>query len=726
MPDILLKRWSDWSAGVGYPIDEGANGMHTASRLLGLRGELRPAPEAKEIATNLTAGRQYQYFFEEPKTAKISPTLDASSYATVTNPSSSPVLSWSHTVADLDSRILVVKLFNEGAQVGVTGILFGDQGLTFLENTTVSGGDGLLSIYYLINPHVGTETIEVYLTKSGDFVLGIGESWYGVDQTSPFGPQAEASANDDGGPATVNAASASDEIVIDAVCSMETVKTLTVGANQTQMKNVTIGDGRLASSYETGASTTTMSWACGAATDWGIIAVPLIGLAAGIGPPYLYAEYGRKAGSSTPVRVIKFSLSYDDFANLETGFHSLSPLTVPGQPVRYQGYWWFPMGDNQKARRLQVVGSGAIANDTLDATATALGADHFTNLGSQVAASLKHSGNDAGGMRILKEDGDIGTEADWGPAFQVGDKLERAAGLRSLAGLSFVLNVEGLYSFDKNARARLVFEDFRAWRHVFDNISIVPWHGGLALSHPTGLLFWEPGKLPVNIGLNADVGGSAIPPAGPPTLRGGRYHGLAPAGRFLYAIYQPDISSTAVNVMVGYPREGSPYDLIWQQLTTSALQDTDHMLGCFVSVSSKPVSAEYVTPTLWYGNGPQLRYKVLSTAGSPFRSRADTHVVEAAGDAYMSELMFERPTDMSEMVVYTQNMVAGDEWQLKFLADGEEETNLGPPIKRNGRHVIKVDRHDVYRLMLHVNWATTVTTARVAPSIQRVELYGPG
>jgi hypothetical protein len=72
-------------------------------------------------------------------------------------------------------------------------------------------------------------------------------------------------------------------------------------------------------------------------------------------------------------------------------------------------------------------------------------------------------------------------------------------------------------------------------------------------------------------------------------------------------------------------------------------------------------------------------------------------------------------------------MVSGDEWQLKVLADGEEETNLGPPIKANGRHVIGIDRHDVYRLMLHVNWVTTDTSARAAPSIQRIDLYGdPG
>jgi hypothetical protein len=329
-------------------------------------------------------------------------------------------------------------------------------------------------------------------------------------------------------------------------------------------------------------------------------------------------------------------------------------------------------------------------------------------------------------MRILAVGGDIGTAGDWGSAWDIGDKTERAAGLRSLAGLSFVMNVEGLTSCDKNGRYRLVFEDFRAWRHVFDNISITAWKGRLAFSHPTGLMLWEPGSQPVNIGLNADIGSSVLSPTGPTGLRGGRYHGLAPAGDFLYTIYQPDLSSTTANVMVGYQRRpDNPYDLIWQQLGTTTLQDTDHMLGCFVSVGSKPLSAEYVTPTLWYGNDDDLSYVVLGSTASPFRTRADTHVVEAAGDAYLSELLFGEPETISRVVVHTQNMVAGDAWQLKILADGNEEENFGPALERDGRHEIKIDRHDVYRLMLHVNWATTVTTARAAPSIQRIELYGP-
>ena len=54
MPDQLLKRWQDWSAGIGHLVDDGRTpGMYYSSGLLGLRGELRPAPFFNVVTTSL-------------------------------------------------------------------------------------------------------------------------------------------------------------------------------------------------------------------------------------------------------------------------------------------------------------------------------------------------------------------------------------------------------------------------------------------------------------------------------------------------------------------------------------------------------------------------------------------------------------------------------------------------------------------------------------------------
>ncbi len=727
----LLKRWNDWSAGVGHLVDDGRTpGMLSSSGLLGLRGELRPAPFATKVTITTDPGDHFQYFFEEPVTAGQTPLIDAGSNGTAVD---ALTLIIEHIIGDNDNRLLMIGVVTDvgSGRTEPTGVTYDDKAMTLQSPFGQDvGATSNLSVWAILAPTVGTATIVVTFAASQTTIVGIASSFYKVDQTGAAG-NLNTNSGTSTGPATVDiTSSSSGELVFDVQACTDNDQTMTVGSGQTEVSGfggVQAGDLRIGSSHENGAATTTMSWALGASTNWVSWGVALFGVTPG--PPYLYAQRGKKRGTSGTVKVNKISLSNTDFANLETGSHDLTPLTIPGQPVRYQGFWWFPIGDDQKARRLQTIGAGAVSNDTLDATGTQLGADHFATLGSQVVASLEHSGNDDGGLRILKIAGDIGTEADWGSPFAVGDRTERAAGLRGLAGLSFVLNIEGLYSFNKSARSGLVFEDFRAWRHVFDNIAIVPWMGGLVLSHPTGLLFYEIGKLPVNISVNADLGGASLVPSGPSELRGGRYHGLAPVGNLLWLIYQPDISSKTVNVMVGYPRGNTPPEgMIWQQIGTTTLQDTDHMLGCFVTVSSKPRSAEFVTPVLWYGEDDDIRYVVLGASGSPFRTRADTHKVTLSGDAYMSEIRFTEPVDLTEIVIGTSpDMISGDEWQISLLVNGSgDDIDVGPPAKGSGtRHVRRIDRHGkVNSLILHANWTGTSAADRVPPPIQFMELYG--
>jgi hypothetical protein len=619
MPETLLHRWNNWEGGVGHPIEEGRNGMHTANKILGLRGELRPAPKATDVTVATEPGHHYQYFFEEPVSAGQVPLSDADSSGSDTT---ATTLTFSLTVGANDNRLLLVGFLADDATP--TSITYGGVAMAEVpDNPTQAMADQVLGVYYLVAPATGANNVVITFAVAQAILIGIAASFYKCDQNNPFGTIVRDGEVNHAGPIRSTIASNTSEFCVDFAANISS-EAMTVDGGQTQLENVTETD-VLAASTETGAASVVMDWTTVGNSTWGAIGIPLKG--ASPGPSYLYAQRGSKGSTSDTVKVNKLSLAEADFANLETGQHDLDPLSIPGQPVRHRGKWWFPAGDNYEPRELETVGTGAIANDTLDPAAKTTpfteGADHFTKLGSQVASVLKE-GTNTGGVRITAVGvADLGLEATYGSPFPVGDEDERAAGLASLAGLSFVLNVEGLYSFNKNSRAGQVFEDYRAWRHVFDNISIVPWMGGLALSSPTGLVFWEPGKLPVNVGLNRDIGQSVLSPSGPTGLRGGRYHGLAPTPDFLYNIYQPDITSATVNVMASYPREpGNPYDLVHQQLGTTTLQDTDHMLGCFVSVSSKPLSAEYVTPTLWFGRDDDISYIVLGTTASPFRTRA--------------------------------------------------------------------------------------------------------
>ncbi|KKN25155.1 hypothetical protein LCGC14_0887640 [marine sediment metagenome] len=407
------------------------------------------------------------------------------------------------------------------------------------------------------------------------------------------------------------------------------------------------------------------------------------------------------------------------------GSHRIALALQPGKPEKYQGLWYFPMGNDTKHLELTVIGTGVVSGDTLTGLATSFapGADHLGKLGHQMI-SVVQNGTNGGGARILAEDGNPLTASDWGPVFQVGERNDRPRGVTALHGLMFVLQEDGLYSFNSSARTDLVWEDYRSWRGALSNINMSPFEGGLLLPHPAGLLDYKVGEEPEDFGI-PDIGTSGTPASGVTELHGGRYHSTFVVGKKVYKIYQPNLTSTTVLVMVGIPNPegGRPF---WHVLGTSTLNIATNMLACHVTTLSTDVA-----PTLWFGNAGDINYVTLDPQASPFRARGDTHKVNLAADAYMSELRFTEPVDLEEIVVQTSaDMATGDEFQISLLTNGTgNDIKVGAPIRGSGvRHTFKLDRakggKKVTSLVLRVNWAATSTSARVPPAIQSIELFG--
>ena len=49
------------------------------------------------------------------------------------------------------------------------------------------------------------------------------------------------------------------------------------------------------------------------------------------------------------------------------------------------------------------------------------------------------------------------------------------------------------------------------------------------------------------------------------------------------------------------------------------------------------------------------------------------------------------------------------------------------PVLASGRFEVPFAKENVYRLMPHLNWTATSTSARIGPSVKRIELWGiPG
>ena len=713
MGDTLLKRWNNWEDGIGYVIDDGErNGLYKASGLLGLRGELRVAPFKNTVTVDFDAADHYQYFFEEssPNSSVTSAGGNNSSW----NNGGAQTATISLNVGTGENRILLVWVCSNTA-TGTPAITATYAGVSMELHGPWENGNMQLRIFFLAAPTSGTNDLVV--TNTSGTCDAVVLTW-AMSTASQATPQRFAASGSGTAIAVSGIDSSVNELMFSAAFRAADT-TITKAAAQVSLlanKKNTDLDITASLSYEVGSASAGMEYTAGASGAWIIAGVAVAG--ATPGPSYLYGMRGGRVGN-TPAKMEKVFLANEAFAALATGTHTLTNLYKCGQPTRYQGFWWIPDGDEFDPRKLTVA-LGNVSADTLVASSAwaSGGADHLGNMGGQMIAALKDNG-----FAILKVDGTPTTTVDWGSYFQAGDKNERAAAIAGSKGLSFVLTREGLFSFTKTGRSGLVFEDFRSWRNAFDNIPMAPWRGGFVFPGPTGeLLFYAPGELPVNIGIKS----RGLSPLGV-TEPSGRYMGVHATGDYIWAVYQPNLSSTSVDIQCGYPRAEDPRDLIWQTVATSTLNDAQHLLGCFVSAQSQPLSSTYYTPCVWFGDGNDLAYLVLDPRAGPFRARGDTHKVRTAGDAHLSEIEFAEPQDLTRIVVYTgSDRVAGDEWQVSLIADGvNADKDVGAPIRSNAiRHERLINRHSVQRVMLHVTFAGTSAAARVPPAIKRIDLFG--
>ncbi len=734
---ILLKKWDDWSAGVGLSKDDGITpGMAYASGLLGLVGELRPAPFFNIVTSsvailssgwNLSGTVNWRIVGVELLPSSGSTVAVSGSASTGSANGTSLTLS-NHVVPSGTDRFLVVTVHNETSS-DPTNVKFGGVDLTKIKG---SPGAPRVSIWRLINPSASTADVVISGFGAGEDIIASAQAYTGVHQTTPTSTADYDSANGSGPASIATTGTEANGMMVDALVTDDTTEEEIPDLRQTSILNKNQG------SYVGRASYRAVSIASDHHFQYFLEAV------ANTDPshPFLYAVRGTRRGADgnaiTSTVVNKIDLSNADFATFEVGGHSLSTTTLgqPGQSAKYQGFWHFPMGNDNRARKLSIVGTGNVSTDTLDGVATphAAGADHFTLLGDQLVGHVKEgvpgipglpgAGDQDGGVRILKVDGTVITAGDWGSAFPVGDKTERAAGLITLSGATFVLNRDGLYSFNSKGRSGEVFTDLRQWQNPHVNIPMSIWKGGITIPHPSGFLYYVPGELPVPFGVESKRDTWLIPPSGVTEIHSGLYHSSSVVGDFLYAIYQPDLSSTTALVMVAYGTP--PEDVAWQVLGSITLNDAEYMAGIFTATSGRPLISSHVTPTVWFGEGADLNYVILDPKAGPFRARADTHRVNISGDSFMSELVFPQPVDLTEIVVYTQDMLSDstDEWQLSFIvnATGDEE-NLAP-IVGNGFTAIPLNNKKVHRLTLRVQWVATSAADRVPPTIAKIELYG--
>jgi hypothetical protein len=192
--------------------------------------------------------------------------LDSSSSGSGTNSQ----ITYQHTVGTGNNQILIVGISQWSGDDNITGVTYNGDVMTLLDSQ--DNAPAFSHLYYLKNPDQGTFDIVVDFSTDTD-ASSVATSWNDVDESNPFGtPQA---ANDEGAVATVDVSSQTGDVVIDQLSNFFDV-TSSVGTGQTELEQIAAGNSHASASYESGDTTTTMSWDLGSGDQrWGIVGVAL-------------------------------------------------------------------------------------------------------------------------------------------------------------------------------------------------------------------------------------------------------------------------------------------------------------------------------------------------------------------------------------------------------------------------------------------------------------------
>lgn len=171
-------------------------------------------------------------------------------------------ITWAHTTISEPKRALVVGIVTLDAGVLGTpqynGVSMTQLALLFSTDNIVQVG-----LWGLAAPDPGTHDIVSSVISETIQAIGFAVSFYGVDQTTPFGTGASATDIDTTNPdPTVSVSAATGDVVVDIAGKVDTdANPLVVGSGQTEQQNAQISTfWACGMSTEPGATSVTMNW----------------------------------------------------------------------------------------------------------------------------------------------------------------------------------------------------------------------------------------------------------------------------------------------------------------------------------------------------------------------------------------------------------------------------------------------------------------------------------
>lgn len=206
-------------------------------------------------------------------------TIEVDSVSSAQTNSKLNSISWSHTINPGPDRLLVVSFGS--FQEEHASVHFGGQSLTKLAETQYSSTYDRNSIWYMIDPPVGTYNVTVTLVSGQtDTITGGAVSFTGVNQSNPFGTVATTSGVSQY--PSIQVSSTDGELVFDSLVNSKRTEE-EPGSGQTEQwaehtcwtSCSTNGNINAAGSTENGAASVTMSWTLAVERAFALIAAPI-------------------------------------------------------------------------------------------------------------------------------------------------------------------------------------------------------------------------------------------------------------------------------------------------------------------------------------------------------------------------------------------------------------------------------------------------------------------
>lgn len=160
-------------------------------------------------------------------------------------------------------RLLIVGVSWRNVASGtISGVAFDPAGLNvaFSSHTQESNGtNAAAQFWYLVAPPVGTYTVRVTFTESGENGTAVALPIYGAKQASPFGTQAVANGSNTTGTGNQAVSGADTWLAIDLISKRSSAETATARGGQTERGKTATSIGTAAQDIVGGLSTEVMT-----------------------------------------------------------------------------------------------------------------------------------------------------------------------------------------------------------------------------------------------------------------------------------------------------------------------------------------------------------------------------------------------------------------------------------------------------------------------------------